>query len=386
MKVGFLIRKTRTNKYSVCCRVSFKNDKGVPFSVEGVEIERKEDWKNERGKSLQILGKGAKKKMRILNELELDLFEIFERQKALNYPVTSSIITNLYLGNTKPALTALSVLREWTDEQKKRVKAKNTKRNYERSYLDFERFCKKNQISSLPAEKFTKFYAKKYFNFLKDIPNTEKIAWRKVRNVKNAINEAADDEIIQETKLFNLNFDVKTKIKPFVFLLQDELERIENKDFDIERLENVRVCFLFCCYTGFHFNQMQIFDKKKHLFKQNGRSWISTNRDKNNAYIGVPVYPRTQAILEKCNYKLPVISNGKFNSYLKEIADLCDIRKNLTSKVGRKTFVNMQINVHGVSKATVARMLGHKSSRTTERYYGDIDQTTIIRETESQFQ
>jgi integrase/recombinase XerD len=385
MKVGFLIRKLRTGKYSVCARVSLKNDKGVHFSVEGVTLDKKEHWINQRGQPLQILGKDAKKKMLILNELELDLMEIFERQKALDAPITSAIITDLYLGNSKPALTALNVFRAFIDQQHKRKIGKEAKAKYERSFLDFESFCEKAKIKNLPAEQFSKALAKDYNNFLIEIPNSEPTAWRKVRTLKKAINEAADNEVIRETKISNLIIDVYNEKKAIVFLLQDELERIEKKVFDIERLENVRLCFLFCCYTGFHFNQMQIFDTKKHLFEQKDKFWISTERDKNGNYIGIPVFPKTLAILEKCNYKLPTISNGKFNSYLKEIADLCNIRKNLTSKVGRKTFANIMINVHGVSKSVVARMLGHDSVTTTEKHYGDIDQNTVLKETEHIF-
>jgi site-specific recombinase XerD len=385
MNVGFLIRITRTKKYSVYCRISFENDKGTPFSVKGITLDNKQHWINKRGEPLKILGVGAKKKMLILNELELDLHEIFERQKALGYPCTSGVITELYLGDRKPALTALSIFRSFIDYQQNRKIGKPAKAKYERSYTDFEQFCKFEKITNLAAENFNKVLAKKYFQFLIDIPNNEPTSWRKVRTVKKALNLAFEDEKIKESKVSTLSIPVKNVKKPFVFLFQDELELIENRTFEIERLENVRICFLFCCYTGFHFNQMTIFDAKKHVFKQNGKEWISTNRDKNDAYLGVPVLKKTRELLEKYNYVLPVITNGNFNSYLREIADLCGVRKHLTSKVARKTFTNMCLNVYGISKSVVARMLGHSSVTVTEKHYGDIDQTSIIRETEHLF-
>ena len=385
MNVGFLIRITRTQKYSVYCRISFENDKGVPFSVKGITLDKKTDWINKRGEPLQILGTGAKKKMLILNELELDLHEIFDRQKALDYPCTSEVITELYLGDRKPALTALNIFRSFIDYQHSRKIGNPAKAKYERSYLDFERFCKMEKITNLPAEHFNKVLGKKYFDFLVKIPNSEPTSWRKVRTVKKALTIAFEDEKIKESKVSTLKIDLENKKKPFVFLFEDELKLIENRSFEIERLENVRICFLFCCYTGFHFNQMTIFDAKKHVFTQNGKEWISTNRDKNGAFIGVPVLKKTRELLEKCNYVLPVITNGNFNSYLREIADLTGVKKHLTSKVGRKTFTNMAINVYGISKSVVARMLGHSSVTTTEKHYGDIDQTSIIRETEHLF-
>ena len=64
---------------------------------------------------------------------------------------------------------------------------------------------------------------------------------------------------------------------------------------------------------------------------------------------------------------LPILSNQKTNAYLKEIADLCGIEKNLTFHVARHTFATMSLS-KGVPMESVSKMLGHTNIRTTQIY------------------
>ena len=70
---------------------------------------------------------------------------------------------------------------------------------------------------------------------------------------------------------------------------------------------------------------------------------------------------------------LPVLSNQKSNAYLKEIADLCGIKKNLTTHLARHTFATTVTLSNGVPIETVGQMLGHKNLRTTQHYAKIID-------------
>ena len=64
---------------------------------------------------------------------------------------------------------------------------------------------------------------------------------------------------------------------------------------------------------------------------------------------------------------LPILSNQKMNSYLKEIADLCGIKKNLTFHLARHTFATMTLS-KGVPIESVSKMLGHTNIKTTQIY------------------
>lgn len=65
---------------------------------------------------------------------------------------------------------------------------------------------------------------------------------------------------------------------------------------------------------------------------------------------------------------LPVLSNQKMNSYLKEIADLCGIAKKLTFHMARHTFATTVTLANNVPIETVSKMLGHTSIKTTQHY------------------
>ncbi len=381
LHVGFLVRKLRTNRYSVSCKISIGADKGTPFAT-GIILDKKENWHNPRGYATTILGEGAKAKNECLAQIKQDIELIYNRLVSLKKPVTSSILETVYLGQEVPSISILKLYEDYTNEQLKKERKPNTKSGYKRYYKDFESFCNEKKLLFYPACEFTKLQAKEYFEYLKLIPNSDKIAWRKVRSVKMALEQAMEFEIIEKSKLSKLSIKIRNEKKPLVFLFSDEVARIENKVFDVERLERIKDLFLFQCYTGLHYSEMAMFDAKEHLFWQNGVQWISFDRMKTAAYIGIPVFETTLRVLQKYDFKLPVLSNGNYNLYLKELAVACGIRKELTTKVGRKTFTNYMLNVQKVSKDVVARLLSHSSVTITEQYYGDIDQNRILAETQ----
>ena len=73
------------------------------------------------------------------------------------------------------------------------------------------------------------------------------------------------------------------------------------------------------------------------------------------------------------NYLLPVMSNAKYNLYLKEIAELCGIQKNVTSHLARHTFATTVTYANGVSIESISKMLGHTKISTTQIYARIVD-------------
>jgi site-specific recombinase XerD len=82
-------------------------------------------------------------------------------------------------------------------------------------------------------------------------------------------------------------------------------------------------------------------------------------------------------ILKRYNYQLPVLTNQRYNSYLKEIADLCGIEKNLTSHLARHTAATLMLN-SGISIDVVAKILGHRNTAMTAHYAKMLDKTIIL--------
>jgi site-specific recombinase XerD len=166
------------------------------------------------------------------------------------------------------------------------------------------------------------------------------------------------------------------------YLTAEELEKVENKEFKIERLNLVRDIFLFLCYTGLSFSDLVKLTPDDISTGIDGGKWIIGQRNKTGIRYSIPLLPKALKILEKysdhpeCSVKntiLPMRSNQKLNSYLTEIADICEIQKNLTCHIARHTFATTITLTNGVPIETVSKMLGHKNLQTTQIYSKVID-------------
>jgi site-specific recombinase XerD len=160
-------------------------------------------------------------------------------------------------------------------------------------------------------------------------------------------------------------------------LTENELNAIATKNFNNERLQSVRDIFIFSCYTGLSYADVQKLRTDELHIGIDKNLWIFTNRQKTGASTRMPLMPEALAIVDK--YKahprcvvsgllLPILSNQKMNSYLKEIADTCDIDKPLTFHIARHTFATTVTLSHGVPIETVSKILGHSSIKQTQHY------------------
>ncbi len=161
------------------------------------------------------------------------------------------------------------------------------------------------------------------------------------------------------------------------FLTQLELDTIKKKQFKIERLQYVKDLFVFSCYTGLSYIDVMNLQPNNIRIGINGMNWIITQREKTTTPVRIPILSQAQVLIDK--YKdhprsankgtiFPNISNQKLNSYLKEIADVCEIDKNLTFHVARHTFATIVTLTNGVPIESVSKMLGHADLKTTQIY------------------
>lgn len=165
-------------------------------------------------------------------------------------------------------------------------------------------------------------------------------------------------------------------------LSQHELKLMEEKKFVTERITQVRDIFLFCCYTGLAYADVEKLKRTEITVGIDGEKWIFTKRTKTDTPSRIPLLPVCLEIISKyennlkCSNNgllLPVISNQKMNNYLKEIADLCGIHKQLTFHIVRHTFATTVTLSNGVPMESVSKMLGHKNLKTTQHYAKILD-------------
>ena len=201
-----------------------------------------------------------------------------------------------------------------------------------------------------------------------------------VTNFKKIIRIAFANDWI--TKDPFVNWKGKLKIVEREFLTEGEIQTMVEKELPMDRLNHVKDIFLFSCFTGLAYADVKKLSKTDVVLGVDGEQWIKIKRSKTDTRSSIPLLPTALAILEK--YKdhpdvankhklLPVLSNQKMNAYIKEIADLCEISKNLTFHLARHTFATTVTLSNGVPIESVSKMLGHKSLRTTQHYAKILD-------------
>ena len=166
------------------------------------------------------------------------------------------------------------------------------------------------------------------------------------------------------------------------FLTKEEMQLILSKQFVSERIGQVRDIFLFSCYTGLAYADVKKLKRSEIITGVDGEKWVFTSRQKTNTASRIPLLSQALQIIEKytdhpqcdaADRLLPVLSNQKMNAYLKEIADVCGITKQLTYHIARHTFATTVTLSNGVPIESVSKMLGHKNIRTTQHYAKILD-------------
>jgi site-specific recombinase XerD len=166
------------------------------------------------------------------------------------------------------------------------------------------------------------------------------------------------------------------------YLTELELGSIEALSPSVERLEVVKDLFVFSCYTGISYADIMKLTNEHIVLGIDGNKWIMANRNKTGIPFKIPLLSKAEIIIAKyythprtqfSGKLLPGLSNQRLNSYLKEIAILCSIEKNLTFHLARHTFATTVTSANGIPIESVSKMLGHQSLKTTQIYAKVID-------------
>jgi site-specific recombinase XerD len=144
---------------------------------------------------------------------------------------------------------------------------------------------------------------------------------------------------------------------------------------------------VFYRFTGLAFSDIHGLRKEHIVEDSNGVRGIRKGRQKTKIMCNIPLMEVPLKILEKYSTNeycrkhgvlFPVLCNQKMNACLKELADICGIKKTLTTHVARHTFATFAL-ANGVSIESVAKMLGHTNVQMT-RHYARVLDRTVIRE------
>ena len=187
------------------------------------------------------------------------------------------------------------------------------------------------------------------------------------------IYDAVTDELVDknpyQSKRIKIEHGEKGQI---ACLTQGQLAKVEKLRL-VGFLDKSRDLFLFQCYTGLAFSDMQKFKLSNYSIQEDGTYLIKDKRTKTNTTYTFVLSEKAKAILDKHKGKIPKISNQKFNQYLKLIGQMIGV-PTLHSHMGRSTFASTCLN-KGMNTDVLKHALGHTTTLETNRYATMQDKT-----------
>jgi len=384
LSILFYLRKSKVpenEKAPIYIRITVNGSRVDLATHQFIESDR---WDSQHG-----CIKGTKEDARTINT-SLDnkrshVLKIFTQLETTDKTITAEIIRNHFLGKMINRHSLVEVFKLYN----KQLAAKVGQGYAKGTLTKYTATCNK-------VEGFIQFQFKRSDVFLDEldyqfITNYDLYLRSELSNVQNTVSKSISflKKIIHYS-IYNgwLDKDPFTSFRcPYKdperdFLTEDELERMQNKEIGITRLSIVRDMYVFSCFTGLPFSDIEKLTPGYISIGIDGGKWIVYNRTKTGNRAPIPLLPIPLGIIEKYkNYQvnvskgrlLPVYSNQKINAYLKELADICEINKELTFHTARHTFATTITLTNGVPIETVSKMLGHTSIKTTQIYSKVVD-------------
>ncbi|WP_116769554.1 site-specific integrase [Maribacter litoralis] len=370
--------RVKNNQASLYARITVNGKRAV------ISLKRKiliSGWDVHKNRA-----KGTSQKSRILNsyldETYNHLFQCYRDLKTENKLITAQAVKARFLRVDDAHRSVTDIIAYHNEDMRGKLKW-GTQKNYFTTQKYVSKFLLKTYKSSdMYLSELDYDFIIKFEKFLRSyVPEDHQqrmgnnTVMKHIARFRKLINLSLKLGWIQRDPF--INFESKYIKTERGFLRLDELQAIEEKSFATTRLQLVKDLFVFSCYTSLSYIDVINLTGENLCIGIDGELWIYYRREKTTKPIRVPLLPKALEIVEKykSNKKsisqgtiFPKMSNQKLNSYLKEIADVCGIRKNLTFHIARHTFATTVTLSNGIPIETVSKLLGHSRIATTQIY------------------
>lgn len=352
-------------------RVNISLKSKIPFDLWDASAQRV------RGNS-----KEAREVNNLIVETRTKIFQNYQDLRFQNRKITAELLKANFLGEGPGDKSLIDII-EYHRQKIEGTLAQGSVRNFKVTEKYILRFLKEELKTN------SVYLSELNYKFINDFANFLFTCWP-----KGHVNAMSHNTVMKHLqrlrKIVTLAFHLEWVDKdPFVrwkptfekkereFLHANELKLIEDFNFCNDRLDRVRDLFVFSCYTGLSFSDINDLSLNNIRTGLDGQKWIFTSRNKTKTKVKIPLLDKALEILLKyeghpmteiTDSLLPIITNVKVNLYLKEVADLCDIKKNLTFHMARHTFATTVTLSNGVPIETVSKLLGHSKIATTQIY------------------
>ncbi len=375
-KAAFYLRSNHVNKDGksmVMLRCSLNGER-ANFGSTGIGVDPK-TWdctkSRVKGKNTEALSTNLQ--LSNLEDLVTSLYYKYEKTDKLSL----ERIKQDYLGKTVSTETIMELFEAHNEDVKKQVGCGGlSTTSYSKYELVRKRFAqmilKQYRRKDLRLTEVTPFVIHDFELYLRtEIGQNANTTTKTLKTFKSVILFGIRNGLMTNNPFANIRFHLKGVDRGY--LEDDELNRLMNKEIGNKRLSLIRDLFVFSCFTGLAYIDLANL-KGENIVTLNGVEWIKGRRIKTGTLINVVLLDIPKRLINKYTddkrrkeHLFPIISNQKMNEYLKEIAAICDIDKNLTCHIARHTFATMALS-KGVPIESVSKMLGHTNIRTTQIY------------------
>lgn len=364
--------KSRNGQCPIYARITI-GGKRAELSTQMIITEELWNAKSGRATGRSSLAKELNKR---LAQIESRLYRCYDDLRYEGKFLSAPNLKSRYLGKDESEQTIKSIF-AYHKVKMKGVLAQGTLKNYgatENYVLNF--LYKSQHIHNIELRALESRFIIDFEHFLHQQPSlTNNGVMKHLERFKKLIKLAyeldwLDKNIFKHHKL-------KFKKVEKEFLTQVELQKIIDLKPKRNTLEITRDIFLFSCYTSLSYADVKDMRKSNIIYSSDGEKWIKSKRAKTGIPLNIPLLPIPQKILEKyenhpkvtdSDFLLPVYSNQKINSYLREIALKAEIDKKFTFHTARHTFATTVTLSNGVPIETVSKLLGHTKLATTQIY------------------
>ncbi len=317
-----------------------------------------------------------------LDFFKKNLIESYQEVSKHTELVTPEDVRNKFLGKEEKENTLLTLFSEFIEQQRRLLGIDITQSTFNKYELTYRR------LAEFMSEKLRKkdilIYSVDH-NFVSDFHTYLKV------DKKLSINSS--EKLMRIFKRIT-TFAFKTgqiKCDPFAlytikkvkthrgFLTEEEFSRFYHFQTANNRLQRVRDIFVFACLTGMDYSTLSAL-RDENIVKKRTGTFIITPRVKTREVSQIKLLPQALELLDKFKtvqegpQVIPMISNDKYNCYLKELAGRLGVTKRVTSHLARHTFATMAYG-NGMSLGSIQKILGHAKRSTTEIYAEMLDRT-----------
>ena len=381
-------KKDANGKVAIYCKITVKN--GTPTTFPTKKYVDQKKW--EANKQFRLSRELSEKEIRsYLDNIKRDIERIEEKFQEQNKPYSAEILKNKLLGRGEINMNR-SLFQAWDEHEADflhQIKTKQRKPDSYKKYKSVKRklvefLSDKYDLSDIPLGSLDDKFQRSFYTFLLD-SISHNIAIKYVVLFRCVVKFATDQGYLNRFPLPDLKMKLEKKEK--TYLSKEEISKIANHEFSTDRLNTVRDCFLMSCYTGYCFADISALTNAN-LMKVGNDTLITKNREKTLVQAKVKLIDKALFLVTKYSAHIdciisgklfPMKSNQKSNEYLKEIAAVCGINKNLTWHVARFSFAKICME-SGMDIKVLSEALGHSRLAQTIHYCGQFSNDKVIRE------